>query len=99
MACARPVLAATDSSSELSRLIANAGCGAVVPPASAAAIADVIRSAHRNPETWRNMGLAGWEHVVHHYARHRVTDRYHALVGRLALPSDRRPGQAAGSVG
>ena len=93
MACARPVLAATDSSSDLARLIIDAGCGAVVSTASAEALADMIRSAHSNPEIWRSMGLAGRKHVVHHYAQHTVTDQYHALVEQLAFQSDRKQGQ------
>lgn len=99
MACARPVLAATDSRSDLARLIIDAGCGAIVPPGSAEAIADVIRHVHRNPEKWQNMGLAGRDHVVDHYARKTVTDQYHELIERLVHQSDRKSGKPDLSAG
>lgn len=99
MACARSVLAVTDSSSDLARLIVDAGCGAVVQPGSAEAIADVIRQASINPETWKNMGLKGREHVVHHYSRNTVSNQYHELVERLVRKSDRKSGKRGISAG
>jgi colanic acid biosynthesis glycosyl transferase WcaI len=90
MACARPVLAATDPKSDLAHLVNNATCGEVVSPGSAEALADVIRRAHQNQETWRLMGLAGRDHVIRHYARTTVTDQYYTLMEHLVSASGRR---------
>lgn len=80
MACARPVLAITDPSSDLGQLILGAQCGAVVPPATPDLLANVIQVASRERENWQKMGEAGRRHVVENYARTVVTDRYLALV-------------------
>jgi hypothetical protein len=42
MACARPVLATTDTESDLGHLIKDAGCGAVVPPGSPSDLTSAI---------------------------------------------------------
>jgi len=96
MACARPVLAATDPKSDLARLVYDAGCGEVVSPGSAEALVDVIRRAHQSQETWRLMGLAGREHVIRHYARTNVTDQYYTLIDHLVSKSGRTSSNHAG---
>jgi colanic acid biosynthesis glycosyl transferase WcaI len=80
MACARPVLATTDPESDLANLIREAGCGAIVPPGSPSELAGVIRDACREQARWKEMGQAGRAHVVEHYSRHAVTDRYCELI-------------------
>ncbi len=80
MACARPVLAATDPESDLAHLIKDAGCGATILPGSASDLADVICDAYQDQARWKEMGQAGRFHVVGHYSRHAVTGRYHDLI-------------------
>lgn len=79
MACARPILAVTDPSSDLGQLVRAAQCGAVVAPGAPEALAEAIRTAYRARASWQQMGEAGRRHVIENYARTVVTDRYLAL--------------------
>jgi colanic acid biosynthesis glycosyl transferase WcaI len=83
MACARPVLATTDPESDLAHLIKDAGCGEMGPPEGASGLADVIYKASRDQNRWKEMGQAGRAHVVEHYSRLAVTNRYHDLIQRV----------------
>jgi glycosyltransferase involved in cell wall biosynthesis len=87
MACARPVLAVTDQNSDLARLVGEASCGAFVLPGSAEVLAEIIRRAFQNQQEWKNMGIAGREHVVLHYARKTVTNQYHNLIEAIIYKS------------
>ena len=83
MACARPVIAVTDPSSDLARLIGESGCGSIVPPDSPPKLAEAILWAYRNQEKWRSMGEAGRAHVVKYYARKTITGRYDGLLRKI----------------
>lgn len=83
MACARPVLATTDSDSDLAHLIKDAGCGGTVPPERASDLAEVIYKAYQDQARWKEMGEAGRAHVVEHYSRLAVTKQYDALIQRV----------------
>ena len=89
MACARAVLAVTDQNSDLARLVTEASCGAFVLPGSAEVLAEMILRAYANQQEWQKMGISGREHVVRHYAREAVTNRYHELIESLASKSGR----------
>jgi colanic acid biosynthesis glycosyl transferase WcaI len=89
MACARPVLAVTDQNSDLARLVSESSCGAFVLPGSAEVLAEMIMRAHQNQQQWQEMGIAGRDHVVRHYARETVTNRYHELIETLVSKSGR----------
>jgi colanic acid biosynthesis glycosyl transferase WcaI len=89
MACARPVLAVTDQNSDLARLVSEASCGAFVLPASVEVLAEMIMRAHQNQQQWQEMGIAGREYVVRHYARETVTNQYHELIETLVSKSGR----------
>ncbi len=80
MACARPVLAITDPSSDLGQLVLGARCGTVVKPGAPDALSETIREAFCEPERLQQMGEAGRHHVVENYARGVVIDRYLALI-------------------
>ncbi|RJO72580.1 MAG: glycosyltransferase WbuB [Myxococcales bacterium] len=83
MACARPVLAITDTESDLAHLIRDAGCGVTISPERASDLADVISNAYLDQARWKEMGRAGCAHVIEHYSRPAVTHRYHDLVQRV----------------
>ena len=83
MACERPVLALTDSNSDLARLISGVGCGMVVNGGSSRMMADVIIEAYKNQDSCRRMGKLGRKHVEEHYARNVVTNHYNGLIGVL----------------
>jgi glycosyltransferase involved in cell wall biosynthesis len=75
MACERPVLASTGG--ETRRIIDESGCGLAVPPGDARAIADALRQLHARPAAERAaMGARGRGHVLAHYDRDAVADRY-----------------------
>jgi putative colanic acid biosynthesis glycosyltransferase WcaI len=85
MACERPVLAFTDSNSDLAGLISSVGCGMVVQGGSSQVMADVIINAYKNPAVCRRMGKLGRRHVEEHYARNVVTNSYNGLIEKLAM--------------
>ena len=86
MACARPVIAITDPSSDLARLIVEAGCGSIVRPGSAQELAAAILEAYKRRDEWAKLGTAGREHVLAKYTREAITVRYHNLVQAILSP-------------
>ena len=88
MASGRPLIAITDEDSDLAALVRTAGCGAIVPPAGAEQLAEVIRQAVQHRDEWQAMGLRGRAHVAAHYTRGVVCAQYDALIraadGRVA---------------
>lgn len=84
MACARPVIAITESASDLASLVLSSGCGVVVPAADVEMLASVITNAHREAAMWLEMGERGYRHVVDRYSRATVVREYDALVRTLA---------------
>jgi colanic acid biosynthesis glycosyl transferase WcaI len=83
MACERPVLACADADSDLGELVRRAGCGLVVPPGSAAALAEAVKDAMRDPEACAAMGRAGRAHVLAHYSRAAVSAQYESLIREM----------------
>jgi colanic acid biosynthesis glycosyl transferase WcaI len=80
MASGRPVLACSDADSDLADLVNAAECGMIVQPGCAQSLAAVIRQAYQSQQVGRRMGEAGREHVIEHYARPVVTNRYNDLI-------------------
>lgn len=80
MACARPVIASTHPGSDLGRLVTEAQCGRIVMSGSAQGLATAIAQAMDDPAEWAEMGRRGREHVIRHYAREIVTERYRKLI-------------------
>jgi len=84
MACARPVLACADATSDLAELVTSVGCGTVVPPGAPDALASAVRDAGRNRPSLAAMGAVGREHVTTNYARGAISARYDALLREVA---------------
>ena len=84
MGCGLPLVAIADAGSDLAALIEEAGSGAVATPGSAESLAETLRAAARHPDRWRAMGRAGRAHVVQHYNRNQVAERYDSIVRGLA---------------
>jgi colanic acid biosynthesis glycosyl transferase WcaI len=89
-ACGRPIIASTELESDLAHLVRLAAAGAVVPPGSPQAMADVIRTAASHRSEWAAKGEAGRRHVETHYSRERISAQYDALVRKLASPTVER---------
>jgi glycosyltransferase involved in cell wall biosynthesis len=87
MACARPVLAATDLESDLAELVNKVGCGIIARPGSAEQLAEEISRASENPALLRPMGEAGREHVIKYYTSEGVAKMYHRQITLLVRTS------------
>lgn len=85
MACGRPILAITETGSDLATLVTDSNAGFVVPQNDARALAAVIRHAHSHQEELERMGARGRRHVVAHYARASITARYDALISAVCV--------------
>jgi colanic acid biosynthesis glycosyl transferase WcaI len=84
MAAGRPLIAVTDAPSDLAALVREAGCGMVVAPGDARALADAVRGAAADRARWDEMGRRGREHVSAHYSRGVVSGQYDALIRSVA---------------
>ena len=84
MATGRPLIAVTDPQSDLAALVREAGCGVVVEPGDAQALANVVGRASADRAGWEAMGLRGRAHVAAHYSREVVAAEYDRLVRVVA---------------
>jgi colanic acid biosynthesis glycosyl transferase WcaI len=83
MAAGRPIIAITEAGSDLAKLIAAAGCGAVVEPGDPAGLAAAVRRALAQPDWRRAAAERGRAHVCAYYSRHVIGGTYAALIDRL----------------
>ncbi|MHB8643725.1 MAG: glycosyltransferase family 4 protein [Gaiellaceae bacterium] len=83
LSVARPVIVAADTQSETAQLVRSVGCGVVVPPGDATALAVAIRSAHDGALDLGAMGAKGRDYVVAHADRSVAVERYRALLLEL----------------
>ena len=88
MAAGRPILAATDSDSDLADLVREAGAGLVVSPSNPEEVAAAILEAYRQGDKWLALGQAARLHVETHYSRRVVGKHYADLLRSIA--EDRR---------
>ncbi len=80
MAAARPVVAALNSESDACALVREAGCGVLVPPGDAAAMASAIRSLVEQPQQAAELGARGRDYARAHLARAVCTGQYESLL-------------------
>jgi len=79
MAAARPIVASVDEDSDTARWIDEAGCGIVVPPQDAQAIAEAIRELRADEAPARELGERGRESFAARYSRESATREYEVL--------------------
>jgi colanic acid biosynthesis glycosyl transferase WcaI len=84
MACARAVLAVTEPTSDLARLVLDSGCGISVRPNDPAELATVIERLCQVRLRCSEMGIAGRTFVLGVGSRSRVTSQYHELLCDVA---------------
>jgi glycosyltransferase involved in cell wall biosynthesis len=84
MAVGRPVIASAEAESETARLVAEVGCGIVVPPGRPDLTARAIREAHDGMHDLEAMGRRGREYVLRDASRDTAVGRYRELIGELA---------------
>ena len=80
MAAGKPVVAAVNALSEAGRLVRVAECGIVVPAEDAAALADALRTLHRQKELHAALGASGRRYARQHYARSVVLEDWSNLI-------------------
>jgi len=83
LAAGRPVLAAAEDTSETARLVAEIGCGLVIPPARPDLLARTIREAADGAFDLDEMGRRGRAYVEEEADRVVAMERYRALVREM----------------
>lgn len=90
MACARPVIACTEVDSDLGRLITEADGGVVVESGNTLALANAIRQAFLQRETWLEKGRRARQFVLQDYSRPTISNLYHQLIIELCCHEDNK---------
>jgi glycosyltransferase involved in cell wall biosynthesis len=80
MAAGRPVVVAADEESESVAVVRAAGCGLVVAPGDAGALAAAIRRAYSGDVDLERLGAAGRAWIVQHRGRQEAIERYRELL-------------------
>ena len=84
LAAGRPVIVGADAESETARLVAEVGCGIVLPPGRPELVARAIREAHDGLLDLEGMGAKGRMYVELEADRAVAIDRYRQLIRELA---------------
>ncbi len=80
MASGVPILAMMDDRSEVGRAVVENHCGVVLPDASAAEVADVVRQLVNEPARFADMGGNGRRAFLKSYTLSKAADRYSAAL-------------------
>jgi colanic acid biosynthesis glycosyl transferase WcaI len=96
MASGRPLLASADPDSDVARLVAETGCGLLVPPGDPRALADAVLRLRNDPALAGRLASAGRAAAEASYSRDVVVDAYERLLRQVAA---RRHAPAPGAVG
>jgi colanic acid biosynthesis glycosyl transferase WcaI len=83
MAAGKPVVASVDPGSATWRLVEEVGCGVCVPPGNPEALARAMDALWADEPRRRCLAERGRRYVEQHHDRHRVGDRYDALLREL----------------
>lgn len=83
MACARPVIACTDTDSDLARLLTKSEGGVVVQSGDTTALANAIHQACIKRDDWLKKGSKARNFVLQNYTRQYVSKLYHEMIMAL----------------
>jgi colanic acid biosynthesis glycosyl transferase WcaI len=83
LAAGRPVIVAAEEDSETARLVAEIGCGIVIPPSRPELLARTLRAARDGAYDLEGMGHRGREYVEREADRSVAMARYRELVAEL----------------
>jgi glycosyltransferase involved in cell wall biosynthesis len=83
LAAGRPVIVSADADSETAQVVAEAGCGVVLPPGRPELVARVIRDAHDGKLDLEEMGRRGREYVTAEADLAVAVGRYRTVLGEL----------------
>ncbi len=93
MLSGRPVVAAVDGASDIARVVEDSGCGVVVPPGDAQALAAALRRLHSDPEELIRRGELARRYAEHHFGRQAGSARLASVVEAAGMRP--APGPAA----
>ena len=86
MALERPVVVTADPETDLAQAVSQAGCGLVVTPEDAPALAAALRYLVSDPQLRAEMGPKGRAHVLETYDIEQVLGSFAQQMRRLAMP-------------
>lgn len=84
MAVELPVLVSCDRDSDSARMIREARCGEVVPPADAKAISEALKGFYSDRAQWRDAGRRGRMYLETHHSRKAGTTMFQELAREFA---------------
>jgi colanic acid biosynthesis glycosyl transferase WcaI len=88
MAAALPIVGAFDADSGAAALLQASGCGLLVPPDDAAALAAGLARLADEPALREQLGRAGRDYVERHCRREMATARYEETLRRVVEPAE-----------
>ena len=83
MAAGRPIVAAVDAGTEVTRLVNGAECGIIVEPDTASEFIEAVRRLAENPVDCVNKGLRARTYVERLASPRAVAERYALLVREI----------------
>lgn len=83
LAAARPVIAAIDAGTEVTRILAASGAGVAVPPDSPEDFVNAVRSMVSSLQSARDMGIRGRQWVESHVSPSAVANSYLSLIDSM----------------
>ena len=89
-AAGRPIIVIADENGEIARLVEQHGCGIVIPPGDADALADALRRLSNAPETVSEMGRRVRAMLDAHFTRQKALERWSGLLDQLDRSSSVR---------
>jgi colanic acid biosynthesis glycosyl transferase WcaI len=92
MASARPVLAIAPLQSELARLVAEAGCGIVVPPGQPQRLAESLQTYKSQLTNLQGMGSRGRIQLEREYSRVGCVSRYEQMLMKVEAAGEGEAG-------
>jgi colanic acid biosynthesis glycosyl transferase WcaI len=91
MAVGVPVVVSCDADSDSARLIRDAECGAVAPPADASAISDALRKLKSDAAACRRAGHNGRAYLERRLSRDSGTKMFLSLISEFTEPAGNAP--------
>ena len=85
LAAARPVVAAIDPGTEVTRILSDSGAGVCVNPDDPEAFADALRAMVNSPNMGKDAGLKGRQWVESHVSPARVAHAYLDVIASLGV--------------
>jgi len=83
MASGKPIVASVDEDSEIASIVAKAGCGLVVEPENARALAEAISTLYHDTDKLDKLGQRGREYLEKTITREISTRRYMEAIYRV----------------